>query len=144
MSDLLAADSLLLTILAVLYSVWYTEIDTELRRTADPLPKNNTDAYKRMKRVFVQRALPLTVAALAVTAVFLPEAIDAAVPVVRRAVHGHRPAHYNAVSTAFFVVTLGTLGLALHLGVRSYKLWMHRGAFDPDLPAPVLNRTPAP
>jgi hypothetical protein len=141
-SDLLSADSLLLAVLAVLYGVWYSEIDAELRKAPRPLPAMNKGDYEQMTTVFLRRAVPLAMASTVTAAVFLPDAVKLAIPVIDRVLDGHLPRAYNAVSTSFFVTTAATVILAIHLVSRAAVLWKHRDDFDPSKPQPILQPEP--
>jgi hypothetical protein len=130
--DLLAAGALLFTILAVLYSVWYAEIDEAIQKEPEVLPALNRSNYGRMKSVLTTRAVPLFVASAVAAAIFLPTAVETVMPVGRRIVHWQRLPEYNAVSTALTAVTLGTAGLAVHAALRAKALWANRRRFDPE------------
>ncbi len=135
--DLLAADSLLLTILAVMYGVWYAEIVAALDLRPNALPAMDKDNHEVVSRVFKTRAAPLALGCVIVAATFLPDAFNLARPVFEGIVHGDFPARYNAVSTSLFVVTLGATALALHLVDRAWAVFKHRADLDPKRPPPM-------
>jgi len=72
--DILAAASLLLAILAVLFSLWFGDIGAAL---GVEIPTHLEDAGPQRRQVseaITTRAAPLAIAALALLLVFLPEA----------------------------------------------------------------------
>lgn len=122
-SDLLAAASLLLTVLAVLYGLWYPEMAATLAiRPALHLEDSVADR-RAVKRVLTQRALPLAMGSLAVTVVFTPDAARIlwdSVTQIRSV--GWSFARYDAVRAAFLLVTMLTGGLCIHTGAVTVSL----------------------
>jgi hypothetical protein len=117
MGDLLSSASVLLTLIALLYSLWYQEIvqaiDTEV-------PVNKQDrkpAHKRVKGVYSTKARPLTVAAFILTVVFAPDTVRILCTSVKHASEGGLRSilDYNAVSSSLVLVTVGSGFFTWHL-----------------------------
>jgi hypothetical protein len=112
--DVLAAASLLLAILAVLFSLWYSDIGAALRVE---IPTHREDAGPQRRQVaeaIRTRAAPLACAALVLFIVFLPEAIRLIIRWFRNAADNglwHAIKSYDPVelSIVAVVVLLGFL-----------------------------------
>jgi hypothetical protein len=128
MADLLAAASLLLTVITILYSLWYPEISGALKLPIDEHPRNNEEAYRKCRALLIWKTIPLSIVALVL---FLINGRDALCIV------GHALAQlgatavapYSAVRTAFVVVVLvlaflggHTITAAIMLGNHVHKL----------------------
>src|SRR5258708_28226825 len=74
MADLLSAASLLLTILGVVFGAWYAEI---IAAIGMPIPPHaaNRGPVRDAVRAAVAKALPLALASVILTAIFLPDAV---------------------------------------------------------------------
>jgi hypothetical protein len=124
MSDLLSAASLLLTLIALLYGMWYSEIAAATNITVQPQPADRLLDYQRAQVVFWTKAIPLTVAALLLSAVFLPTAVQ----LVGRAVqHWWKVGvlairDYDPVATSLILVTVGAIFFSVHLFSLSRQL----------------------
>jgi len=124
-SDLLASESLLFTVLGVVFSVWYPEISQAL--DIDVPKQHLEDAgpqRERVARALKQKALPLAVADVLVVAVFIPDAlrvtVDATHYLARLGLKAL--AAYDAVGAALVVVTLLNIALAAYFVSLTAKL----------------------
>jgi hypothetical protein len=113
MADLLAAASLLLTVVTILYSIWYPEVSEALKLPIDPHPLNNKDAHAKCRALFRWKVFPLAIVATALCFVNFPNALQIVTDGVAQL---HRPvrAGYSAVRTAFVVVEMVLAFLAVH------------------------------
>jgi hypothetical protein len=126
MGDLLSSASVLLTLVALLYSLWYPEI---MQAINTDVPANKSDRkpdHQRVKAVYATKARPLAVAAVILTAVFAPDSVRILSVSIHHALEtGFRSAlDYSAVSSSLVLVTFGSGFFALHLlslakGVRN-------------------------
>jgi hypothetical protein len=73
--DILAAASLLLAILAVLYSLWYSDIQAALRIDVPTHLEDAGPQRRQVSEALTGRALPLAASAIVLLLIFLPEAI---------------------------------------------------------------------
>jgi hypothetical protein len=117
MSDKLSAASLLLTIVAVLYGMWYPLITASLDTTVPQFAADRRKPLKSVREVFARRAAPLAAAAWCVALVFLPDAVGIVIASLRHAVHEGLASvlDYDSVATAFVLVEVVSLFLLGHL-----------------------------
>jgi hypothetical protein len=74
-SDLLAAGSLILTVLAVLYSIWYPNVQAKLSLVLPVQAEDAQPKLKEIRAVLTEQMIPLFIASLLTTIIFLPKAI---------------------------------------------------------------------
>src|SRR6516164_835382 len=103
MGDLLAAGSLLLTVVTILYSIWYPEISAATATKVDDLPANNKAAYLECRNVLWWKTIPLCVIATALCLINLPDALKILFYAISQ-ISSVRHAHYSAVNTTFVIV----------------------------------------
>jgi len=136
MSDLLSAASLLLAVVSVVYGLWYPEIVHAMDTTIPKHAEDRRRPYKDVSTMLFRRSLPLAIAALVVTAVFLPDALrigwlsindysESGWSALRR---------YDSVATAFFVVELFATALTVHAVNLAVKLFQLRRRLAPPVP----------
>jgi hypothetical protein len=73
--NLLAAGSLILAVLAVLYSIWYPDAQSALNADLPPHYEDALPQLEQIRRVLEQEIVPLLATSLATTLIFLPKAI---------------------------------------------------------------------
>jgi hypothetical protein len=124
MSDLLSAASLLLAVLGVLYGLWYPEIIDALGIKVPEYAEDRKRPYREVSSVLYSRALPLTIASLGVSLIFLPDAIKIVKDTVLEfQVQGiTHLKNYSAVRAAFCFVVAMSITIAVHLTILSVKL----------------------
>jgi hypothetical protein len=117
MADLLSAASLLLTVLGVVYGTWYSEIMNVLGETIPARRVDRGQVRGRVGGALKAKGLPLTVAAFALTVLFLPDALRIAIGGIRSFWTQGLSAfcEYNAVKAAFCLVVVLTGALAGYL-----------------------------
>jgi len=117
MSDLLAAASLLLTVLGVVYGTWYSEIINTLGRIVDVHFQNRGPIRGAVRSALYGKALPLAIAAILLTIVFLPDAITIVLGGINavRANWTNAFRQYNAVEAAFCLVVILSSALTGYL-----------------------------
>jgi len=133
MNDLLAAASLLLALVGVLYGLWYREM-LEAVATKVPESKPNRAAPRRkVCAALYGRAVPLALAASALALIFLPDVLKITTSSLKNYRVNGREAldDYSAVRTAFCFVVLFASSIALHAAYLAKKLiglaWKLRG-----------------
>jgi hypothetical protein len=116
-SDLLSAASLLLTIVAVIYAVWYPAIIGALDIVPEQHSEDNAGNYRRVRDIQRSKAVPLMVVTVLLTFIFIPDAVAITLSSAARyrelGVSALR--HYSAVTTSFVLVTCLLGVLAIHL-----------------------------
>jgi len=134
MGDLLASASLLLTLIALLYSLWYPEItkalEIEVKKHAADRLKDHQGAHS----VYVSRALPLSLAGVALTVAFTPNLIGIAVASGKNVLTAGWKSllDYDVASTSLVLVIVGSGLFSLHLISITNKLRMHVKDLSPD------------
>ena len=116
-ADLLAAESLLLAILAVIYSLWYPEIAQTLDTKPQLHVEDSAGDLRHVNDIIKQRAVPLVGAGVLIALVFTPDVLRIVVAAVRHLASRGLGAigDYDAVKTAFVLVTLLNVALSCHL-----------------------------
>lgn len=128
--DLLAAGSLILTVLAVLYSIWYPDAQSALNADLPPHYEDALPQLEQIRRVLEQEIVPLLVTSLATTLIFLPKAVGVVIGTgndlvgnFTRAVSDYDPVQatlvFVVVVTAFLCVRMACLSLQPRTKLRS-------------------------
>jgi len=132
LSDLLAAASLLLTALGVVYGTWYPEIVSAIGEVIPEHRANRGQVRIKVNSVFLGKALPLAITAVILTILFLPDAVAiAASGFSELSKFGTETVRqYNAVEAAFLVVDVLTGALACYLLCLAFKLREKLRAID--------------
>ena len=130
MADLLSATTLLLTVITILYSLWYTEITNACALSVDDKAENRREVYIEARRVLWSKAIPLTIAALVLFVVNVPDGYLIAQHAANT-LWTKTNAPYSAVRTTFGAV-LTVLGfLAGHTFCSASALWGHVRKLNP-------------
>lgn len=121
LGDVLGAASLLLAILAVLYSIWYSDLAAALRVE---IPTHLEDAEPQRRTVdeaLRARATPLLVAGLVLLLVFVPEAVRL---ITHWLEHAWRYGLWHAV-TSYDPVRLSIVVVVVFLLLLTfYAIWL--------------------
>jgi hypothetical protein len=112
MPSLLSAASLVITMIALLYSVWYPE----LRRAADVEvrghePKDRSPETRQVEGALHRKAWPLLLAAAVPIVVFTPNAFGVIANALATIGGGPGASEYDAVQAAFVAVYALSIGL---------------------------------
>lgn len=128
MADLLSASSLLIAIVAILFSLWYADIAKALTIIPKNYKEDNVAACVTVTNALVTKALPVALMALSVALIFLPDAFKLTKESLN--VYGHLGftalSTYDAVATAYCFVTLLSVVLASYMIVLAVKLFSLR------------------
>lgn len=123
MGDLLSASSLLLAVIGILYGFWYGDL-ASAKSTAVPDHAANCTAPRIMvSGVLWSRALPLAVSSVILALVFLPDTFR----IINESYTFYCSESialksYDAVRTAFCVVVMFKVILAIHLTITVCQL----------------------
>lgn len=126
MGDLLSASSLLMAIAAILFSLWYAEIAKALEITPKKHREDNIREHSAVRAVLYAKAVPVTLTALLVALIFLPDAVKLFLESfdIYRTAGLAALKRYDAVRTAYCFVSLLSLVLAFYMAVLTGKLWL--------------------
>lgn len=130
MSDLLSATSLLLTVITILYSLWYTEIMNACGLAVDDKRANRKQSYADARGVLWSKAIPLAIAALALFFINLPDGYA----IARHALdvlQAKANVSYSAVRTTFVTVLAVLAFLAVHTLYSACALGTHVRKLNP-------------
>ncbi|MEN3068818.1 hypothetical protein [Uliginosibacterium sediminicola] len=125
MSDLLSASSLLMAIAAILFSLWYADISKALETEPKTHREDNVAARKSVTAILFGKALPVAIMALAVSLIFLPDAIKLAKEswlYYTQSGYAALINQYDAVKTAYCFVTILSAVLAVYMWVLVLQL----------------------
>jgi hypothetical protein len=111
-----------MAVTAVLYSLWYEDLTTGLKLTVGR-PADNKPNEKKIFRLIVAKALPLSAIALLSTLVFIPDAIA----ILSHSMQGWlgrvlMPKTYSAVNTAFCLVVFINFFLTVYISYITKEL----------------------
>ncbi|MBL0578197.1 hypothetical protein JD491_11335 [Aeromonas caviae] len=107
MSDLLSASSLLMAIAAILFSLWYSDISKALEIQPKPHREDNVAAKESVRTVIFSKALPVSLMAISIAAIFLPDAFKIAKESYEiYNTYDVKLIKYNAVKTAYCFVSI--------------------------------------
>lgn len=135
MGDLLSAASLLVAITTVLYGLWSPRIKQVLDK---PVPDHEAQRKKplsELKRVLWGYSIPLTAATYLIALVFIKDATV----VVIDSFNSYRTEllmallKYNTVSTAFVLIIIFVIGIAIYLTVDCFKLFKKKKELAADV-----------
>jgi hypothetical protein len=127
MSDLLAAASLLLTVVAIIYGLWQPEIAAALKYPVSSQKVDNKRLHKKAKSILLTKAFPLAVIATTLLLINFPDAATITLEALKRAnVKRWSALHeFSAVRTSFVMVTCVLGVLAVHTAVSAIHLKLH-------------------
>jgi hypothetical protein len=133
MSDTLAAASLLLTAIAIVYSLWYPEMTSVLKLVPQAHKADNRDAHTQVRRAIGTRAIPLLVISLVLTLIFVPDTINVVRFSIETAAQKRLAAihDYSAVATSLVVVNAMLAVLMIHLALLTRRLVQLRRKLKP-------------
>lgn len=115
MSDSISAASLLMAVVAILYGAWYQEV---MQAVNVVVPKHDKQIpLSVVNKALMSRCLPLTVLAVIVFFVFLPDMVG----IMRHSLSvliemgAGSYSRYDSVRAAFCLVVLVSFAIAVHL-----------------------------
>jgi hypothetical protein len=127
MGDLLSAASLLMTVIAILYSLWHNDLEAGLK-IYPGRPADNRPSERKIFALITTKAFPLAAMAWATSLVFMPQAISLSISSIRHWADLHGDGYrYNAVSTAFCLVVVFSLiltGYTSAMLAGLIRLWL--------------------
>jgi hypothetical protein len=134
MGDLLSSASLLLTLIALLYSLWYPEINQALDVKVKSHAADRVKDHEQVRRVYLSKAIPLTVVAAALTIVFSPEFFKIVFQSFINLTQKRRLSvlDYDASSASFLLVIFGSALFSVHLFSLCRKLRAHITRLNPN------------
>lgn len=130
MNELLTAASVLLAITGVLYALWHDDIVNAISMVMPQHKENRGEFEKNLKSVLWSRAIPLLLATICITLVYLPPSIV----IIASSVKGYSSLglenfqNYDPIATSFVLVEVFTSVLAIQSIVYVWRLHSKLGA----------------
>lgn len=132
MADLLSSASLLVAIVTVLYGLWYPDITRGINTKVLDYKEQCEAPLAEVNSIILRRALPLTLASVGLTIVFLKDACR--ILYVSMKSFGwdiiKRLLEYDAVSTAFILVEVLSVCISIQLIADFVKLLRKRKSLN--------------
>lgn len=123
--DVLSSASLLLAVVALLYTIWQPDIqkvkDFDDERHYPDIEKN----HEKLKQVLLRQAIPLTTGASLMAIIFLPEFINLIISSFQIMIAVgllNSLLTYDVILAAFLIVEIGFLFLMAHLWYMTSEL----------------------
>lgn len=127
MDSLLTAASVLLALIGVVYALWYEELKQASEREMPRHQEDREPILGHLRSVFWSRAVPLTVASLSVTAVFVPPAVEIVVESAKQYVRigiGNI-GNYDAIATSVVLIEVFLMMLSVQVSATMIRLRRH-------------------
>ena len=125
MSDLLSAQSLLLAVLAALFSAWSTGFATAaLKKTQGTRYADNENVHKIIKEELFVRAFPLTLYALALAAVMMPVSWSILKSVVSYYARRDPKISFDPIGASLVLVHVGLIAFFGYLCTVVTSIWV--------------------
>ncbi len=123
MGDILSAASLLLTIVTVLYALWYPELIEGMEIKIPNHKEDRPGPLSEINKVIYSRALPLFISSVLVSVVFIPDVINILNEVNEAWAQsdGEIP-NYSSVKAAICIVVVFSIFMSLHVGFMLVKM----------------------
>lgn len=117
-----------MAILAILFGLWYGEIAKALEVIPKTHSVDNVASRGNVSIVLFSKALPIAVMALAVAAIFLPDALHLTKESwnLFNEIGPDLFQKYDAVKTAYCFVTVLSIVLAAYMWALVFQLWSLR------------------
>ncbi|EMB21557.1 MULTISPECIES: hypothetical protein [Treponema] len=120
MSDILTSISTVITVIAILYSLWYQDIEKAI---AEELPEHKDDQIepkKRIKTTLINKAIPLFFVSFLFFIIYIPESIG----IVKQSIASVQSSSWNYNSTMLAIIFINILSLLISviLIVKCIKL----------------------
>ena len=133
MGDLLSASSLLMAVTAILFSLWFSPISDSLEIQPKKNSVDNRANYRKTTITFISKAIPITIISTAVSAIFIPDAINIIEDSILGVLQGkYTTEDYSAVHAAYCLVTTISCLITIYTAVLSIKLFLLRRKLDPN------------
>lgn len=109
MSDILTSISTVITVIAILYSLWYQDIEKAI---AEELPEHKDDQIepkKIVKSTLISKAIPLFIVSFLFFIIFIPESIE----ITKQSIAAVQSSSWNYNSTMFSIIFINILSLLI-------------------------------
>jgi len=120
MSDILTSISTVITVIAILYSLWYQDIEKAIEEELPEHEDDQIEPKKRIKNILINKAIPLFVVSFLFFALYIPESIN----IIKKSIVAYQSSAWSYNSTMFSIVFINILSLLISiiLIIRCIKL----------------------
>lgn len=134
MADILSATTLLLTLIGLIYTVWYPELTDALGTEVPEFPEDRKKPLRKVHSALTMKAIPIAAFAAVLSIAFLPVAISIAAGSVGLLARSPQQffSNYDPVATALFLVLLGACAFTAHLVLLVVRLMALRRGLASD------------
>lgn len=124
MSDILSALSLLLAVLGLLYSAWYSELSSATKENIPKFKEDRKPVLERIQSVYYSKSLPLSASALIISIIILPDFIKIIIETIGTfQEYGiYSVKYYDSVKSLFFATFILLIVFTFHLIILSKKI----------------------
>jgi len=124
MSDILSALSLLLAVLGLLYSAWYSELSSAIKENIPKFKEDRNPVLERVQSILFTKSLPLSISASIISLIILPDFIKIIIETIGtfKEYGISSVKYYDSVKSLFFATFILLIILTVHLIIISKKL----------------------
>lgn len=134
MIEQLSSASLLLTVVTVLYSLWYSEIKNAKEIESRSDKRNNTPKINKVKETIKYKSGPISILSIILSVILLPDTISIILNSSR--IYLENPLYifeyYDSVSTTFCFIQFGLIAFSIQFVVDLIKLRKKKRELTPE------------
>ena len=121
MSDILTSISTVITVIAILYSLWYQDIEKEIEKDLPEHKDDQIEPKKRVKSVLFNKAVPLFVVSFIFFILYVPESIG----IFQKSISAWISSSWVYDSTKISIVFINILGLLITIILMVKCIMLH-------------------
>ena len=111
MSDILTSISTVITVIAILYSLWYQDIEKAIKEELPEHKDDQIEPKKRIKSTLINKAFPLFIVSFLFFILYIPESID----IIKQSIVAYQSSSWNYNSTMLSIIFINILGLLISI-----------------------------
>ncbi len=111
MSDILTSISTVITVIAILYSLWYQDIEKAIEEELPEHKDDQIEPKKRIKSTLINKAFPLLIVSFLFFILYIPESID----IIKQSIVAYQSSSWNYNSTMLSIIFINILGLLISI-----------------------------
>ena len=120
MSDILTSISTVITVIAILYSLWYQDIEKAIKEKLPEHKDDQEEPKKRVKSTLINKAIPLSIVSFLFFIIYIPESIV----IIKQSIVAVQSSGWNYNATVLSIIFINTLSLLISiiLTIKCIKL----------------------
>lgn len=125
----LSAISTIITVIAILYSLWYSEIDKMTNLSMSRFESDRSQKRKEIDQVLKSKSIPLIIINAIFFIIFLPESIKLIIISFKNVISGFSCSFDSIIASIIFINILSflLLYLSISMAIKMYKLREEKG-----------------